>query len=415
MKVRIISTSNYRGGAARAASRLNHSFYKYGSTFDCEMQVADYKKDINNLIKPTSYFKTGWHLSKKYIGSVIQKLQVTNNKVLHSSSLLPCNLHRDINKSDADIINLHWVQGEFLSISSIASIAKPIVWTFHDCWPFLGSEHYPKDFNDRRFSSGYKIGNRLIGEKGIDIDYISWQFKKFHFKKPIQIVCPSNWLASFAKDSFLMKSWPIKVIPNPIPTSIFRPWPKEIARSLFNLPQDKNIILFGALGGTDDPRKGWEFLKVALKKIALRNENYHAIIFGQDEPKMKPNLGMPINYVGELQDNQSLAMLYSAADLMVVPSLMENLPQSATEAQSCGVPVVAFNCSGMVDVVENFKTGYLAKAYDSDDLGKGIEWVLNDKKRYISLAKESRRRAENLWNEQLIMAKYEKLFKEVIG
>ncbi len=414
MKVRIISTSNYRGGAARAASRLNHSLVKYGSNIVCEMQVADYKKDISNLIKPNSNFKTGWHLSKKYIGSAIQKLQFTENKVLHSSSLLPCNLHKEINKCDADIINLHWVQGEFLSINSIASIKKPIVWTFHDCWPFLGSEHYPKDLNDRRFVDGYKLGNRVVGDKGIDLDFIAWQFKKLFFKKQFQIVCPSAWLASCVKESFLMNSWPVKVIPNSVPTSVYKPWDKVIARKLFNLPQDKKLILFGALGGTDDPRKGWEHLKFALRKIATRNENYHAIIFGQNEPKLKPDIGMTLDYVGELQDNQSLAMLYSAADLMVVPSLMENLPQSATEAQSCGTPVVGFNCTGMVDVVENFVTGNLAKAYDSDDLGKAIEWVLNDEERYDFLAKTSRKRAKNLWNEKLIAAKYEELFNQVL-
>ena len=123
---------------------------------------------------------------------------------------------------------------------------------------------------------------------------------------------------------------------------------------------------------------------------------------------------MPLTYIGELSDDQSLAMLYSAANVMVVPSTMETLPQSATEAQSCGVPVVAFNCTGLVDVVENRKTGYLAKPFDSDDLSFGIEWVLH-KDNYKSLCLESRKRAERLWKEEIITSQYEEIYKKVLS
>ena len=413
MKVRIISTSNNKGGAARAAARLNHSLFNYGFNFESDMQVANYRSDIKNVIKPRSKFISAWYMARGQLGNIIQKAQISDNKVLHSTSLLKSSLHKEINKCDADLINLHWVQGEFISIKSISLITKPIVWTFHDLWPFLGSEHYPKDIHDRRYIEGYSRNNRSKNEKGFDLDLFTWKVKKHFLKKPMQIVCPSNWLASCVRRSALMNSWPVEVIPNPLPTSIYKPWPKKYCRELFNLPLDKDLILFGAIGGTEDPRKGWQYLKVALKKISFKNNNLHAIVFGQNEPKEKPDIGIPITYVGELQDDQSLAMLYSAANVMIVPSIMENLPQSATEAQSCGVPVVAFNCTGLVDVVENRKTGYLAKPYDSDDLSFGIEWVLN-RDNHKSLCLESRKRAERLWKEEIITSHYEKIYKKVL-
>ena len=138
------------------------------------------------------------------------------------------------------------------------------------------------------------------------------------------------------------------------------------------------------------------------------------MVFGQNEPKVKPDIGMPMTYIGELNDDQSLSMLYSAADVMVLPSLMETLPQSATEAQSCGIPVVAFNCSGLVDAVENFVTGYLAKPFESEDLSKGIEWVLK-KENYDNISINSRKRAEELWSEKLITSKYEKIYQKVLN
>lgn len=414
MKVRILSTSNYGGGAAIAASRLNKSIYYKGVQFKSEMQVANYKADINNIIKPNSNLLSGWYLTRRYIGRLIQKLQKSNNRVLHSSSLIPSRIHEDINNCDADIVNLHWVQGEFISIKSISLIKKPIVWTFHDLWPFLGTEHYPSDYSDRRYVEGYLKKNRLAYEKGLDLDLISWRLKKYYFKNPIQIVCKSNWLGECVRNSSLMSSWPVEIIPNPVPLDIYKPWPKKIARNLFNLPQEKNLILFGAIGGTDDPRKGWKFLKEALKQLGRRHNNMQAVVFGQHEPKRKPDVGMPLTYLGEFHDDQTLALLYSAADVMVVPSIMENLPQSATEAQSCGTPVVAFNCSGLVDVVENLVTGYLARPFESDDLSKGIEWVLTSKD-YKNISLKSRKRAQNLWSEEIIISKYEKIYQKVLN
>ena len=413
MKVRILSTSNHSGGAARAASRLNNSIFYYGKYFRSEMQVADYKLDINNVIKPSSHLETGWYLGRKYFGKIIQKSQKSQNKVLHSSAILPSLIHRKLNKCDADIINLHWIQGEFMSIKSISLINKPIVWTFHDLWPFLGTEHYPRDYNDRRFIDGYDKKNRFNDEKGIDLDLISWKLKKLYFKKPIQIVCNSSWLSSFVKKSSLMSSWPVSVIPNPIPTDIYKPWPKDIARNLFNLPLDTDLIIFGALGGTENFRKGWQLLEKALNRLSRRKKNLHAVIFGQHEPKVKPNINMPLTYIGCLNDDQSLAMLYSASDVVVVPSLMETLPQLATEAQSCGVPVVAFNCSGLIDAVDNMKTGYLAKPFDTDDLSNGIEWVLK-KENFKTLSIESRKRAQRLWSYKIITAKYEEIYQKVL-
>ena len=331
---------------------------------------------------------------------------------MHSTSLLKSSLHKEINKCDADLINLH-CSGKFISIKSISLITKPIVWTFHDLWPFLGSEHYPKDImiEDILKDTLEIIVQKM--KKVFDLDLFTWKVKKHFLKKTYANSLSYYWLASCVRRSALMNSWPVEVIPNPIPTSIYKPWPKQNCRELFNLPLDKDLILFGALGGTEDPRKGWQYLKVALKKISFKNNNAHAIIFGQYEPKEKPDIGIPITYVGELQDDQSLAMLYSAANVMVVPSTMETLPQSATEAQSCGVPVVAFNCTGLVDVVEDRTTGYLAKPFDSNDLSYGIEWVLNCEY-YESLSIESRKRAERLWKEEIITSHYEKIYKKVL-
>jgi glycosyltransferase involved in cell wall biosynthesis len=111
-------------------------------------------------------------------------------------------------------------------------------------------------------------------------------------------------------------------------------------------------------------------------------------------------------------DDWSLVLLYNAVDVMVVPSRRENLPQCVTEAQSCGCPVAAFNTTGMPDALVHGETGYLAHPFDVGDLGRGIAWILADKKRWENLSIAARRRAVELWNTSTVVTRYLKVFEE---
>ena len=87
-------------------------------------------------------------------------MQLTNNKVLHSSAFFSSNILNSLDSTNADLINLHWVQGEMLSIEDIGRITKPVIWTLHDAWAFCGSEHYPNGCNDKRYIEGYFKNNK---------------------------------------------------------------------------------------------------------------------------------------------------------------------------------------------------------------------------------------------------------------
>ena len=149
----------------------------------------------------------------------------------------------------------------------------------------------------------------------------------------------------------------------------------------------------------------------ALKKLPNPNQKIEAVIIGEKEPINPPNLGMKINYLGELKDDQSLSLIYSAADVVVVPSRIENLPQSATESQSCGTPVVAFNCSGFKDVVAHKETGYLAEPFESESLMEGILWVLRNKENMKRMSLNARNRALKLWSPSKIANEYKNIFE----
>jgi len=415
MKVRLLSTSDAYGGAARAAYRLHLAVQRVADpAIQTVFQVVRKQTDDPSVQAPRSTLEKGWPYLKTATGAILQTLQTTDNPIFHSSAWLPCHLDRSLNQCEEDLLHLHWVQEEMLSIESIGRLRKPLVWTLHDSWAFSGSEHYPSDLNDSRYQQGYFRSNRPSTHRGLDLDRWCWQRKLKHWRRPIQLVCPSSWLADCASRSALLSTWPVSVIPNALPTDIYQPWPKRLARRMFGLPADIPIILFGAMKGCHYPIKGWSLLEPALKLLAGDIPGVQAVVFGQSAPATPMKLGLPVQFVGRLHDDQSLAMLYSAADVMVVPSRMEAFGQTASEAQSCGTPVVAFNATGLMDVVEHKVTGYLVEPFSSRDLANGIAWILSDPQRYKQVSSQARHRAVRLWSEDVVVPQYLSLYQSAL-
>jgi len=316
-------------------------------------------------------------LSRRLVAEIVRSMVVTRNPVLHSPSIISSRMVKRINSSDADVVNLHWVQGETLSIPDVVRIKKPIVWTLHDMWAFCGAEHYTDDY---RWRDGYTRANRPKNETGFDINRWVWNRKRRHWKNSFDIVCPSRWLGNRAKESVLLGEWPTTIIPYPIDTDSWKPMSQPVAREGLHLPKGVPLLLFGAMGGKADPRKGFELMQQALRSLLANPRaagmGIELVIFGQLSPENQQDFGFPVHYVGHLHDDLSLRALYSSTTVSIVPSLQDNLPNVGIEALSCGTPVVAFDTGGLPDIVDHRINGYLARAFDSEDLALGILWVL---------------------------------------
>ena len=334
-----------------------------------------------------------------------QGLQTTEPGI-HSTALVSSTWPQRLRATGADIINLHWVNGEMMSIADIGQLPQPVVWTLHDMWAFCGAEHYT---NDIRWREGYWRHNRPSYEGGFDLNRWTWHRKRKHWRKPFQIVTPSQWLADCVSKSALMGDWPVTVIPYPIDTDIWQPVDKGLARQLLGLPQDVPLLLFGASGGTSDPRKGFDLLTAALDHLRGEIDGLELAVFGQGEPKQPMNLGFPVHYMGRPQDPLSLRVLYSAADAMVIPSRQDNLPNTGLEAHACGTPVIAFKVGGLPDIVDHFKTGYLATP-----LARGVQWVLGDGNLRKALSRSAFERALKLWSPQVISNLYYRLYETLL-
>lgn len=412
MKALLLSQSDLSGGAARAAFRLHQALLLSG--MQSHMRVGVKKSDLATVDGPQGKVGKALGLLRPSLGDLLMRLQKSPNPILHSPALLPSGLVAELNRSEADVLNLHWVNGEFLSIGDIGHLRKPLVLTLHDMWAFCGAEHYSPDDVNARWRQGYGAGNRPKGHGGVDVDRWVWGRKLKAWRRPMHIVTPSRWLADCAKASAMMHDWSVTIIPNLLDTRQYQPWPNALARAVLGLPPTAPLVLFGAIGGGKDPRKGWDLLQPALVRIANVLPGVEGVIFGQSEPVNSLRFGLPLHWMGHIHDDVTLALLYSAADVMVVPSRKEAFGQTGSEAQSCGCPVVAFNCTGLLDVVVHEETGYLAEPYDSEDLAKGVLWVLEDHERYARLSAAARARALRLWAPEVIVPQYLAVYHRAI-
>ena len=410
MKVIQLNHSDINGGAARAAYRIHHALRYAG--VDSQMWVDSTTTGDWTVQSHDSKLRKGFaKLRPPLGGGLFNPVFKTGNKIIHSPAILPSGRVNALNSSDADVLHLHWVQNEMLSISDIGRLRKPIVWTLHDMWAFCGAEHIAWD---ERWRTGYHRDNRPMHESGFDLNRWTWERKRKQWKNPMHIIAPSHWLADCVRKSALMMDWPVSVVANPIDSERWLPVEQKLARKLLNLPEDVPLILFGTSGANSSYHKGFDLLVSALDHLRGTALGLELIIFGQLTPYNPPDLGFPVHYIGHLHDDVSLRLLYSAADMLVIPSRLDNLPNTGLEAMSCGTPVVAFNTCGLPDIVDHLHTGYLAKAFDSEDLALGIKTIISETYASKKIRLDCRESATTKFNPKTLAKKYKDIYIQAI-
>jgi len=411
MKILLLSRSDGRGGAFAAVFRLLEGLEKLGAS--CKMLVAEKTRGHEAVIAPKTTFAQIIVRLQPHLDKIPLWPYLKRTRTIFSPAVLPDGLSPRVSSHKPDIINLHWVACGFLRVETLMKFRRPIVWTLHDMWPFTGGCHYDEGCGRYRKECGNcpQIGSRREN----DLSNKIWTRKKRSWEGlDITIVTPSRWLAECAKTSSLFGDRRIEVIPNGLDINIYKPMEKNLVRERLGLPQDKKLILFGAMNASSDRRKGFQFLEPALKKISEDSREYELVIFGSSRPVNPPEFGLKLHYIGQLHDDVSLAMLYAAADVFVAPSVQDNLPNTVMESIACGTPVVAFNIGGMSDMIEHEKTGYLARPFDTDDLAQGIEWVLEDDERHKRLCESARAKAVNEYSLDIQAKRYLNLYEEIL-
>ena len=407
MKVLHVSTYDGNGGAGRAAFALHRAMCDHN--IDSSMLVAQ-KSSNDSHVRETGGNR--WKAAQ-FADRKLWNLQKSANSSWRSPAYFG-SLNADVlNASDADVINLHWVTNGFLSIKEISRITKPLVWSLYDMWVFSGAEHYGADELDPRWRGGYTKSNRLPNDRGIDIDRRTWERKHHFWTKPMHLVPASTWLADRAASSELASTWPITRIAHVVDTDVFTPMDRMSARRLHNLPAEIPLVLFLSSAGIGDPRKGWDLLAQSIERVKRQVPNIEVVVAGPSTPEYQLPCGTKIHWVGHIEGNQALRSLYATANVVAVPSREDNMPLTAMEAQSVGIPVVAFNIGGLPDIVVDNESGSLASAFVTEELASGIIRSLG--KVSDGYSSTARTHAVATWSPDVVVRSYVEVYQEEIA
>jgi glycosyltransferase involved in cell wall biosynthesis len=419
MNVLHICTSDIAGGAAIACNNINDALNSIGVNSNILVQVKETDnrsvEDINSGLEKR--LGTGIRILIDY---AFIKFLSKKERGRFSFPFIGTKISNHSLVREADIINLHWINGGFLSLKSLRelfSLNKPIAWTFHDMWTFTGGCHYTGGCIN--YQSLCKNCPSLIfsGENDSSNKIFSKKEELFGGNKFSIITC-SNWLAEETRNSYLLKNFPVDVVPNPIDPNKFTPYKSNEARKILNLPDNKILFLFSSFT-ISEVRKGFHHLKNALILLEkLRPElkdRIEIVLFGSSNSDDLKGIPFPFNDAGRISGTDKIAQYYSAADLFIAPSEQENLSNSVMESLACGTPVLAFNIGGMPDMINHRKNGYLANDLSPETLLEGLLWFidLNKDSREV-LKKNACTKVINNFSPGFVAGRYQEIYKRLL-
>ncbi len=384
-KITIIADrSKIEGGANIAAIRIANILKKNFSI---------------NVIYP---YKNVTHFLKNIVSKIFIKLFIGKTAFLNSLNIFN---NIDTNQINNEILSLHWIGKETISLDTLIKKKINIIWTLHDMWPITSTEHFVNNPKIQKYSEKDLKKNFL--KKKI---YIKKK-ELFSSKKVILITC-CKWLENLAKRSDNTRKLYIKTIYNPIEIEIWKRKNQMISKKKLKLDLKKKYILFGAHGGLNNPRKGGDLLIKNIDKINdfLIKNNYEIIVLGGKRNYIEKYNGVNFNFRKHEKSKEKQVFYHSAVDLTLSCSRAEALPQFLVETILCKNPVVSFNVGGIKEIITHKKNGYLVDPFDIDSFSRGIKFVIENKKN-LSL-KRNINFIKKEFSAKTVMKKYNEAIKK---
>lgn len=429
MRVTHLSTYHLFGGAAVAANRLHRALQKQVWTptlVESTMLVG-----TANRLEPHRSAPGVLYLANNFLAEqtafgrfVAERLyflpQERDYSVRFQFSPARFGANLDFHPAiqQADVLHLHWINFGFLSLTSLRSLfklGKPIVWTLHDQWAFTGGCHYSRGC--AHFMSHCCQCPYLKKPAAQDLSYRVFEQKKELFgQAAIHFTPPSYWLADQAKQSALLRSFPFTVIPYAIDQTVFCPVDRSVANQHLDLPDtDRPRLLFGSANVTDT-RKGFRYFAEALTLLHQQHPdlNPEILVFGKGRSYLFDELPYAVRHLGILTTEDDIVAAYNAADVMIVPSLEDNLPNTVIESMACGTPVVGFRTGGIPEMIDHQENGYLADVGSAQQLTDGLTFILTHPDA-DGLRRNSRQSAENRFSENIVAQQHIELYQKITG
>jgi glycosyltransferase involved in cell wall biosynthesis len=388
MKIAFVSYSDFNGGAAKACYKIFNLLKKKNRSLLIVREKSINDKSI--ILFGNKYLNKLRNVFMHYLSRVIGLKDFSFN-------LLSSNMGTYLNSLDVDLINLHWINGETISINEIGKINKPLVITLHDMWFFSGGYHY---VNENEY---FKKKKRFLDE------FIYNKKKKIFKNKKIYFISPSKWMNNCLKKNIFLQKKKSVIIPYPTENT-FRPLDINKCRDKFKFKRDEVLCVFSAASLLDHERKGFDLLLESLKLI--NNFKFKVIVISKSKI-FDHNKHEMIYFHNYKNNNKIYNELLNCANFFVIPSRQDNLPNVALEALSCGKPIVSYNIGGLGELVDHKNNGYLAKSFDVKDFARGINFMIKNHKKLNSNI--IRNKFMKKINQNFVENKYNNFFKKILN
>ena len=378
-----LSDLQNKGGASVACNRIANALSDCGFIVSSTSSDGIESSSHRPLFLGKKYQILSTLFSSKLPNSILENLRV---KELHKQ------LRNLLQTNQPDIINAHNLHSAGWPISLIRTCLEyaPVVWTLHDCWSFLGS-FYP--------THTPTSSNKLKDE----IDCFWSSLMGYPAKHKLCATTPSLWMKNHAEASY-WKQYQVDCIHNPIPDSFFSPKDRLACKRALELKEEKTTILCIA-GNLKEERKGGIILHNILSEEWGRDAEFLLIGSGDSHHTYSEN----VKSLGFIKDEISLQIAYHAADLVLHPAPVDNLPNTVAESLSCGTPVLAFDTGGLSEMVIPQKSGWLVPLGEHAEMITTLKGLL-DTKPYSDLRSTSRSTACEKFQSSKIGKVYQNLF-----
>jgi glycosyltransferase involved in cell wall biosynthesis len=403
------------------ARRLHEALRKLG--YDCTLFVASVRTGFTDAVREFRQSST-WgsrvrRRLRRWQFSVVMR-PYRRTRWRENGQLYPFTLVRSLCGREllgqlpvSDVLNVHSV-GAFMDlVPFLAEIPRrvPVVLTLHDMLFFTGGCHH--SYGCERWQGGCGACPQLGSTRLRDLATREWEVKRAAFRRApsgrVQLVVPARWLAEAVGRSAVLQHLPVSVIPHGVDPEVFRPWPRAVARAALGVPHDARVLLFAVAGNLGFPGKGLSTVSAVVARLRARRGLMVVTWGGRGSV-----LSVAARHLGWIEDEHIRALVYSAGDVLLMPSRQETVGLTALEAQACGVPVVAFHACGLAEIVRHGRTGLIVNDGDVDAFRQAVEHLLDDDQLRVTMGTAGRELIFGEYTLELQARRYAQLYEAVV-
>jgi glycosyltransferase involved in cell wall biosynthesis len=314
------------------------------------------------------------------------------------------------------------VQKGFLSVaelSRLSSLGKPMVWHLQDMWAFTGGCHYAGTCTGFTRACGHCPYLKKSGDRDLSAAILAGKVRLLT-DSSFQISTSSKWLQQEAQKSTLFKSRDVLHLPMGVNTDRYIPGDAIAARKRLGLPAEGLVFLFVAMNA-NDPRKGLHELSRALIDLAnqitpAQKETITLAVLGKFDAEHQDSLPFRVHPLGYRRELRDILDAYQSADLFILPSLEDNLPNTVLEAMSCETPVVGFHSGGVPEMIDDGINGLLVPSGDALALCRALhQFILLPDQERILWGQKARQSMVDQYSYPAVSAKHIDHYKRVLG